>query len=218
MANRATKLLGIFRALMPRDEKFIDRFCEHTRLIVPAAEEFRLLLSGDPRPEKHAAEIARLEEAADRVTRQVIIDIHRTFITPFDRSQILALINALDDTIDLLKETSRRVLRYGVTFTPEMRGMADCIVRATRELETGIPFLASIDNSVSRLSAMSVAIRRIEGEGDDYLDRGLRQLFAGDGSPGMKLTVEKVYDLIEAVIDRCEDVVDVIDDIVVEAV
>lgn len=218
MANRAIKLLGIFRALMPRDEKFIDRFCEHTKLIVPAAEEFRSLLSGDPFPEKHAAEIARLEDAADRVTRQVILDIHRTFITPFDRSQILSLINALDDTIDLMKETSRRVLRYGVTFTPEMRAMADCIVRATQELEKGMPFLASIDTSVSRLSVMSVSIRKIEGEGDDYLDRGLRNLFAGDESPGAKLTVERVYDLIEAIIDRCEDVVDVIDDIVVEAV
>ena len=50
------------------------------------------------------------------------------------------------------------------------------------------------------------------------LDGGLRVLFAGDTSPGHKLTVEKVYDLIEAVVDRCEDVVDVIDGIVVEQV
>jgi len=43
-------------------------------------------------------------------------------------------------------------------------------------------------------------------------------LFASDISPGAKLTVEKVYDLIEAIVDRCEDVVDVIDGIVVEQV
>lgn len=218
MANRATKLLGLFRGLMPRDDKFIERFIEHVNLVVPAAEAFRALLSGGPDADKHATEISRLEDQADRITRQVILDIHRTFITPFDRSQILGLINALDDTIDLMKETSRRVMRYGVKFTPEMQGMADCIVRATQELQKGIPYLASIESSVSRLSRMSVAIRRIEGEGDELLDRGLRNLFAGDGSPGAKLTVEKVYDLIEAIIDRCEDVVDVIDDIVVEAV
>jgi hypothetical protein len=50
------------------------------------------------------------------------------------------------------------------------------------------------------------------------LDQGLRILFAGDSSPGHKLTVEKVYDLVEAVVDRCEDVVDVVDGIVVEQV
>jgi uncharacterized protein Yka (UPF0111/DUF47 family) len=65
---------------------------------------------------------------------------------------------------------------------------------------------------------MSINVRRIEGEADELLDRGLRTLFAGESSPGQKLTVEKVYDLVEAVVDRCEDVVDVIDGIVVEQV
>jgi hypothetical protein len=203
---------------MPRDERFIERFCEHSKLIVPAAEAFRALMSDDGQAEQHAAEINRLEHAADKVTGETVLAIHRTFVTPFDRSQILDLINALDDTIDLMKDTGRRMLRYGVGFTPEMQGMADCIVRATRELRDGMPLLGSIDRSVDRLSAMSVAVRQIEGEADELLDHGLRTLFASDKSAGYKLTVEKVYDLIEAVVDRCEDVVDVIDGIVVEQV
>jgi uncharacterized protein len=203
---------------MPRDERFIERFCEHSELIVPAAEAFRALMSDDGQAEQHAAEIIRLEDAADKVTRETVLANHRTFVTPFDRSQILDLITALDDTIDLMKDTGRRMLRYGVGFTPEMQGMADCIVRATRELRDGMPLLGSIDRSVDRLSAMSVAVRQIEGEADELLDRGLRTLFASDKSAGYKLTVEKVYDLVEAVVDRCEDVVDVIDGIVVEQV
>ena len=211
-------LFRAFRALMPRDEEFITRFAEHSRLIVPAAEAFRALMTLDGEAERHAAEIGRLEDAADRVTRDTVLAIHRTFVTPFDRSQILDLITALDDTIDLMKDTGRRMLRYGVGFTPEMQGMADCIVRATTELRDGMPLLANIQRSADRLSAMSVSVRKIEGEADDLRDRGLRILFAGDGSAGYKLTVEKVYDLIEAVVDRCEDVVDVIDGIVVEQV
>jgi predicted phosphate transport protein (TIGR00153 family) len=203
---------------MPRDERFIERFCEHSKLIVPAAEAFRALMSGDDRAERHVAEISRLEEAADQVTRQTVLAIHRTFVTPFDRSQILDLITALDDTIDLMKDTGRRMMRYGVGFTPEMQGMADCIVRAAIELREGMPLLGAINQSVDRLNAMSVSVRRIEGEADELLDRGLRILFASENSPGYKLTVEKVYDLVEAVVDRCEDVVDVIDGIVVEQV
>ncbi|HEY0184735.1 MAG TPA: DUF47 family protein [Rhodopila sp.] len=210
--------LRAFRALMPHDDRFVGRFCEHAALIVPAAAEFRSLMSGDGRAEQHAKEIARLEEAADRITRDTVLAIHRTFVTPFDRSQILDLITALDDTIDLMKETGRRMVRYGVAFTPEMLAMGDCVVKATIELRDGMPLLGSIDRNADRLSAMSVHVRQIEGEADELLDRGLRVLFAGDTSPGHKLTVEKVYDLIEAVVDRCEDVVDVIDGIVVEQV
>jgi uncharacterized protein Yka (UPF0111/DUF47 family) len=91
-------------------------------------------------------------------------------------------------------------------------------VRAATAIRDAMPLLGAIDQNVDKLSAMSVEVRRIEGEADDLLDRGLRTLFAGDTSPGHKLTVEKVYDLVEAVVDRCEDVVDVIDGIVVEQV
>jgi predicted phosphate transport protein (TIGR00153 family) len=203
---------------MPQDERFIQRFSEHARLIVPAAEAFRALMSGDGQAEQHAVEIGRLEEAADLITRETVLAIHRTFVTPFDRSQILDLITALDDTIDLMKDTGRRMIRYGVSFTPEMLGMADCATRAATEIRDAMPLLASIDVNVAKLSAMSVAVRAIESEADELLDRGLRMLFAGDTSAGHKLTVEKVYDLVEAVVDRCEDVVDVIDGIVVEQV
>lgn len=214
----SNSLLRVYRSLMPRDDSFIERLSQHAHLIVPATVEFRALMSGDGKAEEHAAEIGRLEEVADEITRKTVVAIHRTFVTPFDRSQILDLITALDDTIDLMKETGRRMLRYGVAFTPEMQGMADCAVRAATEIRDAIPLLGSIDRNAARLSTMSIAVRRIEGEADELLDRGLRVLFAGDTSPGQKLTVEKVYDLVEAVVDRCEDVVDVIDGIVVEQI
>ena len=99
-----------------------------------------------------------------------------------------------------------------------MQGMADCAVRATTTIRDAMPLLGAIQRSSEQLSAMSVAVRRIESEADDFRDEGLRILFAGSLSPGHKLTVEKVYDLVEAVVDRCEDVVDVIDGIVVEQV
>jgi uncharacterized protein len=217
-SGRPNILLRAYRSLMPRNDRFIERFCEHSKLIVPAAEAFRALMSGDGQAEQHAREISRLEETADQVTRETVLAIHRSFVTPFDRSQILDLITALDDTIDLMKDTGRRMLRYGVGFTAEMKGMADCAVRAAIEIREGMPLLGSIDRNADRLSEMSVAVRQIEGEADMLLDRGLRVLFAGDTSPGHKLTVEKVYDLVEAVVDRCEDVVDVIDGIVVEQV
>jgi hypothetical protein len=175
-------------------------------------------MSGDGESAKHVAEINRLEEEADTVTRETVRAIHRSLVTPFDRSQILDLITALDDTVDLMKDTGARVLRYGVGFTPEMQGMADCAVRASIEIRDAMPLLANISRSVERLGQMSIAVRAIEGEADDLRDRGLRDLFAGAESPGHKLTVERVYDLIEAVVDRCEDVIDVIDGIIVEQV
>jgi predicted phosphate transport protein (TIGR00153 family) len=216
--GRPNALLRAYRSLMPRDERFIEYFCEHSKLIVTAAMSFRALMSDDGQADRHVSEINRIEHAADEITRTTILAIHRTFITPFDRSQILDLITALDDTIDLMRDTGRRMLRYGVAFTPEMQAMADCAVRATTIIRDAMPMLGAIGRSAEALGAMSVAVRGIEGEADEQLDRGLRTVFASAHSPGHKLTVEKVYDLVEAVVDRCEDIVDVIDGIVVEQV
>jgi predicted phosphate transport protein (TIGR00153 family) len=115
--SRPNVLVRAFLALMPQDERFIERFSEHAGLIVPAAEAFRALMYRDGQAEQHAAEIASLEDAADQITRETVVAIHRTFVTPFDRSQILDLNTALDDTIDLMKDTGRWMIRYGVGFS-----------------------------------------------------------------------------------------------------
>jgi predicted phosphate transport protein (TIGR00153 family) len=211
-------VLRLFRSLLPRDDQFIAGFCEHSQYIVRGAEAFRSFLSGDGQMEMYYAEIARSEEAADEITRRTIQAIHRTFITPFDRSQILDLITGLDDILDLIKDAARRIQRYRVPFTPEMQGMADCAVRAAAEIRDVMPALGAISRHAARLEAMQHAVSRIESEADEMLDRGLRILFESNASPGYKLTVEKVYDLIEAVVDRCEDVADVIEGIVIEQV
>ncbi|GAN54075.1 phosphate transporter [Tanticharoenia sakaeratensis NBRC 103193] len=200
---------------MPKDERFIEYFCAHAKLIVAAATEFSRLMSNDGQGQRHIAEINRLENEADAITRQTVLDIHRTFITPFDRSQILDLITALDDTIDLMKDTCRRMTLYGVAFTPEMRAMAECSERASSLISDAMPLLRTIDRNAEALGKMSVAVRACESEADDMLDRGLRALFASDLPAGDKLIVEKVYDLVEAVVDRCEDIVDVIDSLLI---
>ena len=81
-----------------------------------------------------------------------------------------------------------------------------------------MPALGAIATNVPRLNAMQRNVRAAENEADDLLDSGLRALFEENRSPGHKLTVEKVYDLIESVVDRCEDVADVIEGIVIEHV
>ena len=125
---------------------------------------------------------------------------------------------ALDDTIDLMKEAGLRIRLYGVTYTSEMIQMADCAVRAAGEIKEAMPLLNAIGRNVDRLNELQGRIREAESEADSLLDQGLKQLFASQVSPGQKLTVEKVYDLIEAVVDRCEDVADVLAAIVVEQV
>jgi hypothetical protein len=50
----------------------------------------------------------------DKITAEVNRLLHKTFITPIDREQIHGLINAMDDILDLLQDTSETMSLYDV--------------------------------------------------------------------------------------------------------
>src|SRR5215471_5333968 len=82
-------------------------------VVVEGAIQFRGILAGGDF-DSHCKELFRLEDAADGITHDVVHAVHRSFITPFDRSEVLELITALDDTIDLMKDAARRMDLYKV--------------------------------------------------------------------------------------------------------
>ena len=60
-----------------------------------------------------------------------LLAVRRTFITPFDRSDIRDLITAMDDAIDQMHQTAKATLLYEMReFDPSMRRMGDIIVQA----------------------------------------------------------------------------------------
>ena len=84
------------------------------------------MLAGDGDRTRTTPKSAASRTRPTRSPARPCMAIHRTFVTPFDRSQILDLITALDDTIDLMKEAGRRMPPLRHRFTPQMLGMAEC--------------------------------------------------------------------------------------------
>ena len=88
---------------------------------------------------------SRREHEADDITREVLQDVRRVFVTPFDRSAITDLIGVMDDAIDQMNGTAKSIELYEVTsFEPQMRDMAGIIVEAARVTAEAIPLLRSL--------------------------------------------------------------------------
>jgi len=116
-------MLRWFQALMPREERFFDLFEAHARVLCEGARALRRLLQegGDEAPER-CAEIGRLEGEADEVTREVMLAVRRTFITPFDRADIRDLISSMDDAIDQMHKTAKAITLFEQRrFEPDWR-------------------------------------------------------------------------------------------------
>lgn len=98
-------MLGWFQALMPKEGRFFALFEKHAGIVVAGAEALRGLLQGGDTVEAYCQQIFQREAEADDVTREALVAVRRTFITPFERPDIQDLITSLDDAIDQMNKT-----------------------------------------------------------------------------------------------------------------
>lgn len=208
-----------FRALMPKEENFIDGFVGHCACLVSAAEKLTALTAEGADQVKCMEELGAIEKAADAITRQTIVSLHRAFITPFDRSDIHSLITALDDTVDLIEEVGQRAALYRVTaFTPRMRALSRMILAMARLLAEMMPMLTNFSKNAEGINALCEKISAVENEADLELREALSELISEQPDPIVFFGRKEVYELLEAVTDRCDDVADVVEGILLDHV
>jgi uncharacterized protein len=214
-------MLGWLHRLMPREERFFELFIAHSNTLVAGAEALRALLDGGEGVSRHFQAVMDREHDADDITREVLMAVRRTFITPFDRGDIKDLITCMDNSIDQMQKTAKGVMLFEVrAFTPQMKDMADSIVQCAKLVQEAIPLLRSISSEATRLSAITEQITKIEGRADEMHDVGLKELYQQhSNSNSIAFFVgHEVYDHLEKVVDRFDDVANEIQSIVIEHV
>jgi uncharacterized protein Yka (UPF0111/DUF47 family) len=215
-------MLRWFHALMPKEHQFIELFSEHASAVVNGAVALRAMLQGGSAVAENYQIVMDREHDADKVTREVLILVHRSYITPFDRGAIRELITSMDNSIDQMQKTAKSIQQFEVSkFTPQMRQMGDAIVKCAYLVQEGLPLLRSISRQAARISLITEKISELEGHADDLHDAGLHELYrtaAGGGDALAFFVGNEVYDHLEKVVDRFDDVANVMHGIVIEHV
>jgi uncharacterized protein len=214
-------MLRWFHALMPKEERFFELFARHSQAVLAGAEALRAMMEGGAAVERNCRIVMERENEADDVTREVLIAVRRTFITPFDRGSIRELITSMDNAIDQMQKTAKTVELFDVKeFSPEMKQMGDAIVKSAELTKEAVPLLRAISQEAGRISALTEQISQIEGQADELHDVGLKALYqANVNSNSMAFFIgNEVYDHLEKVVDRFDDVANVMHGIVIEHV
>jgi uncharacterized protein len=210
-----------FHALLPREERFFDLFARHSETVSAGAKALREMLEGGDAVPRHCKVVMDREHDADDITRDVLVAVRRTFITPFDRGDIKDLITSMDNTIDQMQKTAKTIILFDQrSFTPQQKEMADAIVTCAALVQEAMPLLSSINTNAGRLSEISERLSQIEGHTDDLHDTGLQELYRANktGSSMEFFVGVEIYDHLEKVVDRFDDVGNEISGIVIENV
>jgi uncharacterized protein len=200
-------------SLVPRERRFYRLFDQHVSVIVAAAA---LLREGVEEPVSLAAKqslIKDLEHQGDEVTHELVRTLNRTFVTPFDREDILALASGLDDVLDYIEEISDTVTLYKIdTIPPAAVEMVDLIGRAVSELQKGVSDLEQLKG----MGEHGIEVHRLENLGDTASRQAIADLFSGGHDALEVIKLKEFFTLLEDALDRCEDVANILEAITIK--
>jgi hypothetical protein len=211
------RLDRIIQALLPHDEKFFSFFDNLASLLVEASELLCKLPAAD---EKGRLELAQrlhdLEHKADSVSHNIFNELNSTFVTPFDREDILLLTSRLDDVMDNIDGTGDRLITYKVKECPASVGQLMEVIRiATIEIQQGVHLLSDL-RRVKELQACIEKINTYENQADDIFNAAIADLFDHESNAINLIKMKDIYVSLETATDRCEDVANVLESILIK--
>lgn len=208
-----------FQILMPQENRFFDHFNRHAATIVLGAEALRHVLKGGDGMKAACARVFEFENQADIITQDVLQLTRRSFITPFDRSDIKTLITSLDDSIDQMKKTAKTIMLFEVdSFEPQMEQMGDVIIQTAKLTVEAVALLQNLRQQSHKVHEVTEAIIRLEENADDLNNQGVKALYSKyRGGNAMDYIVgNDIYNHLERVMDRFEDVANGISGLAIE--
>jgi uncharacterized protein len=212
----------VFGKLLPREGNFFELFNEHGQHIAEGARAFMAMVAeygNVEQRERRAAEVGDAERAADKITAEVHRLLHRTFITPLDRDQIHRLINAMDDVLDLLQDSSEVMSLYDLQYLSEdVVRLSEISVRCCERVQHVLTLLPRLKDAKVAESVLKTCeeIDQLESDADRVMRSAMSRLFREEPDTRQLIKLKAVYEHLESISDRCEDVANLVEGIVLE--
>ncbi|HJX03751.1 MAG TPA: DUF47 domain-containing protein [Dehalococcoidia bacterium] len=198
-------------SLFPKEPAFFTLFEKSASNTVKVAHRFNEMLCNWDDTESKMAEITELEHQGDMVTHEIIAQLHRTLITPFDREDIALLAHSMDDVTDCMEAAADTMLLYKVDKpTEQAKAMAYIIVVVSTEVEKAIGEIRHSIN-LKKILTRCIEINRLENEADKIYRSALADLFSDKNDMAFIIKWREIYEYMEGAIDKCEDIANVLE-------
>jgi predicted phosphate transport protein (TIGR00153 family) len=184
------------------DKRYFDMFSGLAARVVTVSDLLSKIFDDPRRADELVPQIKDVEHEADRLMDEVDDRLDRAFITPIDREDIHTLAYRLDNVIDLIDGTARRVVMFHISGTaPEhARRLAEVVARSAGRLAEAV-------RDIRKEKALSMhlqSVKQLEEEGDALYHDGVAMLFDGRHDPLDVIKWKELYDRLEEATDECQ--------------
>jgi len=170
-------LRGVFT---PKYYSLFPLFDNNGKNLLEAAEQLKLLMkTNDPvKQEEIARQISILEKNSDIILKDTSTRLNRLFILPFDREDIIKLVNKTDDVLEYINNISRMVKLYKIAEVYAVYNeMAELVYLASKEISSCLDHLKDINNNKNLIMKNCGNIRDLVKRADEVFYTGILNLF-----------------------------------------
>ncbi len=208
-----------FQFFLPKETKFLTLLTSQIEDIVKASD---LLIKFMNTPEHENrklvyTQIKEIEKHCDTLTNQILDELNNTFITPFDREDIHDLASQLDDVLDLINGSAKRVILYQPKRMPDsMAELAKYIKKSAESLQIAIIELEKVKKNPTIVKQECRRLHEIENQADDVYEMFIIDLFENEKDAIELLKQVEIMQMLENSTDKAYRVSDVLKTIVVK--
>jgi uncharacterized protein len=155
------------------------------------------------------------ESKGDTLIHDIIVELHKAFITPIDREDILQLAMRLDDVLDGLDHAASLMELYSITQpTIYMKEFVTELYGSCQEISKSIELLSK--KKLLAIHPHAIKIKDYESKCDDILRASIKELFANEKNPITIIQFKEIYENLELVSDYCQDVANIFETIIMK--
>jgi len=184
------KINSILSVFTPQDVKFLPMLRETTEIMVQASVLLQDLFTfSEKSQQEELCKLIKAEELkGDKITNKIFKALNETFITPFDREDIDALTDSMDDVIDVINRVAQKVLLYCPEKLPECTiNLTEIIHKGTLEVRGAVLELEKMKKTETQFKEHYRKIKKLEEDADVVYEHGIQNLFKNE-----KNTVELI--------------------------
>jgi predicted phosphate transport protein (TIGR00153 family) len=197
----------------PKEREFFDLFEEAGINMLRAAALLDQMLEQWPDHGELLRDVVVCEQEGDRITHDIIQRLNQTFVTPFDREDIIGLASALDDIVDFIEEIADFLGLFRIEApTDQAQRMARVLHESAKNVNAAIPALRRLED----IRSIQVEVNRLENEGDRILREAVSTLFNHGIDPMMVIRWKDIYERLEDAIDSTETAMNQMSDIIIK--
>ncbi len=206
--------------IKPRDDRFYDYFEQASSSICEATQILKGYFADRSDAQANLERLNEVEHRGDQIFSKVMEQINHSFVTPFDREDIVSLCHALNQVTDHIQGTMEKMVIYKCGYPREkyISALVNVLEGAAEEIHQAVRSLRDVKKNHDKIINYCEKIRLHEHEGDNLYRAGIARLFEQTDDAVYMIKWKEIYEHLETTLDNCEDVANVLKGIAVKYV